>query len=237
MIIVAEVGINHNGDIDLCHEMIRQAAISGADMVKFQLYEPKILFADEPHLIEEGERCSIKYDDFCRILEWCQEEAIDPFFSVFDETRLKWTEDVGTSCYKLASRSVIKTPKFARMVAELGRDTYVSLGMSSMSNAQELLGDLPNVKFLYCVSKYPAQFSDYFEQPVNYRDSQYFGISDHTHGIETSLVAAGRGAQFIEKHFTLSKTMEGSDHKCSITPDELSDLVKYSRLMKKATGQ
>jgi sialic acid synthase SpsE len=236
MIIVAEVGINHNGDMNLCHEMIRQAAISGADMVKFQLYEPKILFADEPHLIEEGERCSIKYDDFRRILDWCNEESIKPFFSVFDETRLEWTENLHMPCYKLASRSIVKTPDFARKVAKLGKETYAALGMASLGRAKELLGDLPNVKFLYCVSKYPAQFSDYFAQPKSYEDSDYYGISDHTHGIETSLVAAGRGARFIEKHFTLSKTMDGSDHKCSITPDELSDLVKYSRLMDKAQG-
>lgn len=236
MIIAAEIGINHNGDINLAHEMIRQAAISGADLVKFQLYEPKILFADEPHLIEEGERCSIKYDDFNRILDWCHEEQIKPFFSVFDETRLEWTEEAGIDCYKLASRSILKTPEFSRKVAALGKETYAALGMASLEHAKALLGDMPNVKFLYCVSKYPAQFSDYFGQPKNYKDSDYYGISDHTHGIETSLVAAGRGASFIEKHFTLSKTMDGSDHKCSITPDELSDLVKYSKLMSKAAG-
>jgi sialic acid synthase SpsE len=132
MIIVAEVGINHNGDMNLCHEMIRQAAISGADMVKFQLYEPKILFADEPHLIEEGERCSIKYDDFRRILDWCNEESIKPFFSVFDETRLEWTENLHMPCYKLASRSIVKTPDFARKVAKLGKETYAALGMDCL---------------------------------------------------------------------------------------------------------
>ena len=234
MIICSEIGINHNGDMDLCHELIRQAAINGSDLVKFQLYDPKLLFADEPHLIPEGERCEISYDNFLRILDWCYEEKVEPFFSVFDESRLEWTERHKASQYKLASRSIIKTPEFSQLIAALGKPVYASLGMSSIENAKSLLGNYENVKFLYCVSKYPSQYIDYKDQPKNYLNSDFYGLSDHTHGIEASLVACGRGAKFIEKHFTLSKTMPGSDHKCSITPEELRDLVKYSKLMYKA---
>lgn len=231
--IAAEIGINHNGDMNLCHELIRQAAINGADLVKFQLYEPKILFADEPHLIEEGQRCQFSYDEFKRVLDWCYEESIEPFFSVFDETRLEWTEKEDIRRYKLASRSVKKTPEFCRIIAELGKETYVSLGMSSMSEGLSVLGNYDNVHFLFCKSLYPAEYSDYADQPKNYLKSQYYGISDHTYGIETSLVALSRGAKFVEKHFTLSKTMEGSDHKCSITPDELRDLSRIGKQIKK----
>jgi N-acetylneuraminate synthase/N,N'-diacetyllegionaminate synthase len=235
MEVCAEIGINHGGDMDLAHEMIRQAAICGADYVKFQLYDPREIFADEPHLIEEGLECMITREHFDRILEWSYEEGIEPFFSVFDEERLEWTEDADVLGYKLASRSVKKTPDFCRKVLDLGKDTYVSLGMSTIAEAHFLQG-YDNARFLYCVSKYPAEYSDYYDQPFDYEDSFYYGISDHTMGIETSLAAAGRGAQFIEKHFTLSKTLKGSDHKCSITPDELADLVKYARLINKAIG-
>jgi N,N'-diacetyllegionaminate synthase len=233
MIICAEIGINHNGDMNLCHELIRQAAINGADLVKFQLYDPKILFADEPHLIEEGERCSISYDNFKQILDWCAEEDIEPLFSVFDDSRLTWTEDHGINKYKIASRTIVKTPEFAETIASIGKPVYAALGMSTLEYATNLLGKYNNVQLLYCVSNYPASYESYKQQPKDYGDSPYYGISDHTIGIETSLVAAGRGAKFIEKHFTLSKTMEGSDHKCSITPDELYDLKKYSKLMEK----
>jgi N,N'-diacetyllegionaminate synthase len=231
--IAAEIGINHNGDMNLCHELIRQAAINGADLVKFQLYEPKILFADEPHLIEEAERCQFTHDEFKRVLNWCAEESIEPFFSVFDETRLEWTEKENIGLYKLASRSVRKTPEFCKTIADLGKTVYTSLGMSSLEYGRELLGSYENVKFLYCKSLYPAEYSDYADQPKDYAESGFFGISDHTYGIETSLVALARGANFVEKHFTLSKTMEGSDHKCSITPDELKDLVKYGKQIRK----
>ena len=234
MNIAAEIGINHNGDLDLCHELIRQASINGADLVKFQLYEPKILFADEPELIPEGERCQFSYDEFKRVLDWCHEESIEPFFSVFDETRLEWTEKHDCKIYKLASRSVKKTPGFCKVICGLNKPTYASLGMESLEKAKQIMGDYPNVKYLFCKSLYPAQYRDYADQPADYANSEYHGISDHTHGIEISLLAIARGASFVERHFTLSKSMDGSDHKCSITPLELFELKKYGRMLNKA---
>jgi len=236
LIVCAELGINHNGDMNLCHEMIRQAAINGADLAKFQLYEPTILFKDEPQLIQEAQRCQFTHDEFKRVLDWCDEEDIKPFFSVFDETRLKWTEDAGMDSYKVASRTTARDPEFCKILNDLNKPLYVSLGMTNFDNKIiDLFGnDNRNIKYLYCVAKYPAEYNDYKFQPKVYDQydlNNYYGISDHTLGIETSLVAIGRGARFVEKHFTLSKTMEGSDHKCSITPDELHDLVKYGKLM------
>lgn len=231
MLICAEVGINHDGDMDLCHELVRQASINGADCVKFQLYDPKEIFKDEPHLIEEGLRCTITESDFDRIMGWCEEESIEPFFSVFDETRLSWTESAGVNKYKLASRSLKKTPDFCRKVIDTGKEVFASTGMVSISSAKDLLGS--DTRYIYCVSKYPAEFSDYKNQPKDYLNSDWFGISDHTFGIENSLFAVSHGARFVEKHFTLSKTMSGSDHKCSITPSELYDLKKYSKLISK----
>jgi sialic acid synthase SpsE len=225
--IAAELGINHNGDMDLCHELIRQASINGADLVKFQLYEPKILFADEPHLIAEGQRCQFDYEEFKRVLDWCHEESIEPFFSVFDETRLAWTEKHDCKIYKIASRSVKKNPDFCKTICDLGKPTYVALGMESLEKAKCIMSDYSNVKYLFCKSLYPSQYKDYSDQPKDYPSSEYYGISDHTHGIEMSLLAIARGASFVEKHFTLSKSMNGSDHKCSITPSELFSLKQY----------
>lgn len=233
VLICAEIGINHNGDINICHEMIRQASIGGADFVKFQLYEPKILFADEPHLIEEAQKCQFSKDQFKQVVDWCYEEGIEWFASVFDEDRLEWTENLEMPIYKLASRSVKKTPEFCKTIAKLGKPVYASLGMSEDVNILELFEGYDNVKLLYCVSEYPASFESYKNQPIDYQTSLYEGISDHTLGIETSLIAISRGAGFVEKHFTLSKTMEGSDHILSIDPGELSDLVKYGKLIAK----
>ena len=232
MLVCAEVGINHNGDMNLSHELIRQASINGADLVKFQLYEPKELFKDEPHLIEEAELCSISYDDFKRIIDWCHEESIEPFFSVFDDSRFEWTENEGIERYKIASRTMKKTPEFAKRIADTGKDIYVSTGMVDLKECKSILSGYENANFVYCVSKYPSEYSDY-KQPQKYHGGEWMGLSDHTLGIENCLLAVARGATFIEKHFTLSKAMEGSDHKCSMTPDELYDLKKYSKLIGK----
>jgi len=120
----------------------------------------------------------------------------------------------------------------------LGKPVYASLGMATIERVHSALGSPKNIKYLFCVSKYPAEYSDYSNQPAVYNapslsGTRLYGISDHTLGIETSLVAIGRGAKFVEKHFTLNKALEGSDHKCSITPDELYDLTKYAKLMDK----
>ncbi len=229
--ICAEIGINHNGDMNLCHELIRQASINRANIVKFQLYEPTILFADEPHLIEEGNRCQFSYDEFVRVLEWCDEEQIEPMFSVFDESRLEWTEKHNINQYKLASRSLLKTPEFCQVVAKLNKTTYASTGMVEQNYAKNLFKDYQNVLLLYCVAKYPAEYIDYKLQPKKY--NEFYGISDHTFGIENALLAIAYGARFVEKHFTLSKTQDGSDHKCSITPNELCDLAIYGQLINK----
>ena len=93
--------------------------------------------------------------------------------------------------------------------------------------------DAPNARYLYCVTKYPAEYSD-LQLPTSFVDSPYHGFSDHTIGIEASLVAIGRGARIVERHFTLDKGLAGPDHVCSVNPAELRELVTYGRLMEKA---
>ena len=105
--------------------------------------------------------------------------------------------------------------------------------MESLEKAKDIMGDYSNVKYLFCKSLYPSQYKDYADQPTDYVNSEYYGISDHTHGIEMSLLAIARGASFVERHFTLSKTMEGSDHKCSITPEELKQLCLIGKNLQK----
>ncbi|KKN80835.1 hypothetical protein LCGC14_0326420 [marine sediment metagenome] len=234
MLICAEIGINHNGDWNLCRELIRQAANAGADLAKFQLYDPEDVFADEPELIPEGKRCAISRSVFDQILGWCEEENIEPFFSVFDDERFGWTESAGIGRYKLASRTLKKTPDFARKVIGTGKSVYASLGMIDAEKADGLLGKWANVHYLFCVPAYPATYADYLSQPRHYPHTSYFGISDHSPGIGVSLAAIGRGAGFVEKHFTLDKTLPGSDHICSITPNELAALVYYGRQIEKA---
>jgi len=230
--IIAEIGINHNGNIHLAHELIRQAAIAGADAAKFQAYSVDALFGPDgedpnPEIHAGVKPLEFNKEQFAQLKDWCDEEGIEFMCSVFDEERLQWMEDLGVKRHKIASRvSKLNRPLAEKMVAT-GKECYMSLGFNSVA-----LDKSPdNVKYLYCVSEYPTEYKSLNFPPV-FGDF-YYGFSDHTLGIEASLVAVARGAKLIEKHFTLSKATPGFDHICSITPDELADLVKYSRLMQK----
>lgn len=233
MLIIAEIGINHNGNLNLAHELIRQAKLAGADVAKFQFYDPYKLFGPEgshpdPANLEHALAVTFGFEEACRLRDWCDEETIEFAASVFDLERFEWMEQLGVKRHKIASRAVRDIDLCQRILAT-GKETLVSLGMWQGDGVPYAA---PNVRYLYCVAKYPCEYSD-IRLPLSFRDSMYEGFSDHTIGIEASLVAVARGASIIEKHFTLNKGLSGPDHVCSVTPSELADLCKYSRLMQK----
>lgn len=244
--IIAEIGINHNGNINLAHELIRQAAISGADVAKFQAYSVDALFGPDGEDPNPEIHVAVKPLEFnkaqlAQCKDWCHEEGIEFMCSVFDEERLGWMEALGVKRHKIASRTSKYTPDLARKIADTGKPCYMSLGFNSTRIQKDLDGDgkyfepYYNVKCLYCVAEYPTEYKNIKvpEKFVDRTNDGFYGFSDHTIGIEASLVAVARGAKIIEKHFTLDKSAEGFDHICSITPAELKDLAKYSKLMSK----
>jgi N-acetylneuraminate synthase/N,N'-diacetyllegionaminate synthase len=233
MVIIAEIGINHNGSIDLAHELIRQARIAGADIAKFQFYDPYKVFGPagshpNPEALAQALTVQFGYEDARRLKRWCDEEQIEFMASVFDDERFEWMESLGVQRHKLASRSV-QDKDLCRRVLATGKETFISLGMW---DGGDVPYPAPNARYLYCVSKYPCEYGD-IRLPTAFADSIYDGFSDHAIGIEAALVAIGRGARIIEKHFTLNKGLAGPDHVCSITPEELAELVRYGRLMEK----
>jgi len=234
VLVIAEIGINHQGNIHLAHELIRQAAICGADVAKCQAYSVDALFGpdgeDPNEEIWKGVKpLEFNKDQLAQCKKWCDEEGIEFMCSVFDEERLQWMEDLGVQRHKIASRVSKLQPWLARKMANTGKECYMSLGF----NALRLPAKHSNVKYLYCVSEYPTEYSN-LELPEKFGDEGgFYGFSDHTLGIGASLAAVGRGAKVIEKHFTLDKSAKGFDHICSVTPNELSDLVKYTREMEK----
>jgi N-acetylneuraminate synthase/N,N'-diacetyllegionaminate synthase len=234
--IIAEIGINHNGNMNLAHEMIRQAALCGADVAKFQAYSVDQLFhpetgEDPNEEIWKGVKpLEFDRDQFVQIKKWCDEQRIEFMCSVFDEERLKWMEELGVEKHKIASRVSKLNPGLARKIVDTAKKCYMSLGFGA--KRLDLMAD--HLCYLYCVSKYPTEYSDiHLPESFGGAPDQFCGFSDHSLGIGASLAAIGRGAKVIEKHFTLNKAAEGFDHVCSITPDELSDLVKYAREMEK----
>lgn len=233
MIVIAEIGINHNGHIHLAHELIRQARLAGADIAKFQFYDPYRIFGPEgshPDVDAMAQALSVQFgqDDARQLKSWCDEEGIEFMASVFDLDRFEWMRELGVSRHKIASRAVQNT-ELCRRILDTGQETFVSLGFWQ---ERHLPFQSPNARYLYCVPKYPAEYGD-IHLPRSFSESVYEGFSDHTIGIEASLVAVGRGARVIEKHLTLNKGLPGPDHACSATPDELAELCRYARLMEK----
>jgi sialic acid synthase SpsE len=233
MIIIAEIGINHNGSIDLAHELIRQARIAGADIAKFQFYDPYKIFGPAgsfPNEMALAQALTVQfgYEQARQLKAWCEQEGIEFMASAFDLERFGWMESLGVRRHKIASRAAQDRELCERILAT-GQETFVSLGFWSGSGVPY---DHANARYLYCVPKYPCPYED-VELPASFSASHYDGFSDHTIGIEACLVAVGRGARILEKHFTLNKGLPGPDHICSATPDELAELSRLSRLMEK----
>lgn len=229
MIIIAEIGINHNGNIHLAHELIREAKVSGADIAKFQFYDPEKIFGPKgSHPDEANYKFAMKiqfgFDEAKQLKKWCDEEGIEFCASVFDIERVEWMESLGMKRYKIASRSV-EDRELCEKIFKTEKEAFISLGFWKDKG---LPYDYKNAQYLYCVPKYPCEYKD-IKMPKDFSSSMYNGYSDHLIGMAGVLSAIARGATVIEKHFTLHKGLEGPDHICSITPDELKIINQYGR--------
>lgn len=223
--IIVEIGQNHNGDMQLAQEMIAAVADSGADVAKFQVYDAKSLFPKKGNpWFEYNCKTELSLDDVHLLNETCQKYGIEFMASVFDTERIQWLESIQTKRYKIASRS-IKDITLKNALIQTNKPLIASLGMWD----QKQFPDFPvnQTQFLYCVSKYPTELEDLHFNDVDF--NQYDGFSDHTIGLTAPILAISRGAKIIEKHFTLDKSMYGPDHACSMTPEELTELCKYSK--------
>lgn len=220
MIVVAEIGLNHDGNWDLACELVRQAKLAGADVAKFQF----------------GWRCKpdeinhIDADRAVRLKEWCQHVGIEFLASIITEEGLELAHHIKLGRYKIASRTVLDNPKLCEKVLAEGKPTYVSLGMWDGKDFPFGAPDGKVLHYIYCRSKYPAWPQDIRNMPKHFDRHGYYGYSDHLLGIEACLLAIARGAQYIEKHFTLNKTSQViRDHVLSATPSEFRLLTELGK--------
>jgi N,N'-diacetyllegionaminate synthase len=224
MEIIAEIGQNHNGDMELARRLIGEAKASGAGVAKFQVYSARDLFPKEGNeWFDYNCNTELSRADVEMLARECYAQGIEFMASVFDVERVSWLEAVGVRRYKIASRSV-RDRALVEAVAKTGKPVIVSLGMWNEPSFPKL--DVSGgVGFLYCVSKYPTDLTDLHFAAVDF--DRYVGFSDHTIGVDASMIALSRGAQIIEKHFTLDKQMYGPDHSGSMTPSELAVLSHF----------
>jgi len=215
MLFVAEIGLNHDGNPSLAHELIREAKAAGADIAKFQFgWRDK---PDEINFIDEARARTYK--------AWCDYWGIEMMASIITEPALDLAHAVGFTRYKIASRTVVDKPQLCERIIAEGKETFVSLGMWTSA-------DFPfgppsaTLRYIFCRSKYPTFPADLAGFPERFGEDGLYGYSDHCQGTSACLLAIARGARFIEKHITLNKTSTViRDHVLSATPGEFAELV------------
>ena len=226
--IIAEIGQNHNGDLGLAAEMIRQAKRAGAHVAKFQLFDAKKTFPpkEKNEWFDYNCKTELTREQLKQIATICEHEQIEFMASAFDVQRVGWLEELGVKKHKIASRSIEDKPLIDALI-KTGKPLVVSLGWWKSDKLPEI-ATRGKVDFLYCVSKYPTELEDLEFSKIDFVKT-YAGFSDHTLGVHAPMAAMARGARIIEKHFTLDKKMYGPDHSCSMTQDELVQIVEFSR--------
>jgi sialic acid synthase SpsE len=222
--IIAEIGQNHNGDMELAKKLIHESKKAGADVAKFQLYEARALFPKEGNeWFDYNCKTELSRDQIRMLAEECDKCGIEFMASVFDIERIAWLEDVGMKRYKIASRSIFEMD-LVNAVAATGKPMLVSLGKWDRPGLPDIKAE-GGVHYLYCIAKYPPALTEVHLGKADF--SVYAGFSDHTIGTAAPLAAMARGARIIEKHFTLDKGMVGPDHRGSATPAELAEMCTF----------
>jgi len=228
LVIISEIGINHNGNFKYIEEMIRQSAFAHADIAKFQLYTSKLVFGDDSR-----KKYEFTFEQVKIIKSLCDSYGIQFLASVFDEEKLDWCEKLNVVSYKIASRTLLTNPTLCEKVIKTGKPVLASLGM--WPDTSDPPYHDPNISYLRCISQYPTSIRDI--KQFKFGESSIFGgwrfrvvgLSDHSYGVSSCLYAIANGAKVIEKHFTLDKSMEGNDHIGSMNQDELIILTTYGR--------
>ncbi|MCR5591998.1 MAG: N-acetylneuraminate synthase [Lachnospiraceae bacterium] len=256
-LIIAEAGVNHNGDYDTAIKMVDAAKAAGADIVKFQTaraekvisrfaekaqYQKETTGSDESQL-DMVRKLLLDFDDFVAIKKYCDSCGIGFLSTPFDLESVEFLDGLGTPFWKIPSGEVTNYPYLVK-IAKTAKPVVMSTGMCDMDEigaAIDLLrqNGCPDISLLHCNTQYPTPYSDVNLKAMNTLREKFkvrVGYSDHTPGIEVDIAAVAMGAQIIEKHFTLDRTMEGPDHKASLEPHELAAMVRSIRNIELALG-
>ncbi len=257
--IIAEAGVNHNGSVALAKKLIDVAAESGVDAVKFQTFKTENLvsknaqkadYQKETTDKEESQFDMIKkleldLDTHRELMAYCQEKNIMFLSTPFDHDSIDMLDNLGLEIFKVPSGEITNLP-YLRHIGSLNKKVILSTGMADMGEIEDALDVLTeagtpkeNITVLHANTMYPTPMEDVNLRAMVTIGNTFdipFGYSDHTLGIEVDIAAVAMGASVIEKHFTLDKTMEGPDHKASLEPSELKNMVKAIRNIEKALG-
>lgn len=255
--IIAEVGVNHNGDISLAKRLVEVAAKAGADAVKFQTFKaenvvtktaPKAEYQRETTDIANSQfemlkRLELSKQDFAELKDYCDQRGIIFMSTPHDQESIDVLDQLGISIFKIGSGDITNLP-YLQYMARKGKPMILSTGIATLGEIEEAVETIlgagnKELILLHCVSSYPADVEECNLRAIQTLENAFqlpVGFSDHTLGIEVSLAAVALGACVIEKHFTLDRTLPGPDHKASLEPAELAQLIQGIRAVEKALG-
>ena len=251
--VIAEIGLNHNGDVDIAKKLIDVAARAGADAVKFQKRTPEISTPEHMRDVPRETPWGVmSYLDYRRRVEFGREEYIeigdyatmrglDWFASPWDVPSVEFLEDLNVVAHKVASASLTDTELLIAL-RETGKPVILSTGMSTIEQIDRALETLgtDRVVLMHATSTYPLEPEEANLRVISTLRDRYPGVpvgySGHERGLQISLAAVAIGAVAVERHITLDRTMWGSDHAASLEPTGLEHLVRDIRVIERATG-
>lgn len=255
--IIAEAGVNHNGDVGIAKKLVDEAVLAGADAVKFQTFKAENLVCKNAgkaeYQLETTNKTESQFDMLKRLeltpemhiqlIEYCRKRNIMFLSTPFDIDSLHYLVVCGVDIIKIPSGEITNYP-LLREVGKTGKKVILSSGMSTLEETESAVKILTEngcgeITVLHCNTEYPTPYQDVNLKAMltlKERLGVRVGYSDHTLGIEIPIAAVALGAEMIEKHFTLDKNMEGPDHKASLEPGELQAMVKAIRNIESALG-
>ena len=258
-LIIAEAGVNHNGDINVAKRLVEEAALAGADFVKFQTFNAERIVTSASkkasYQIEENDQSefqlemlkSLELDEKMHkeLIDHCKLNGIRFLSTGFDIESLDFLIELGIDLVKIPSGEITNLP-YLKHVGSLSKDIILSTGMASLGEIEDAINILESngakrekITVLHCSTEYPTPMHRVNLKAMENIGNAFcvrVGYSDHTSGIEVPIAAIALGAVVIEKHFTLDRSMQGPDHRASIEPNELKAMVDAIRNIEKAIG-
>ena len=254
--IIAEAGVNHNGRFELACKLVDAAKDAGADCIKFQTFKSEKLVSHNAQKadyqktttgdgsqVDMLKKLELTYDEFIDLKKYCEKAGITFLSTPFDFDSIEFLNSIDMPFWKIPSGEITNYPYLVAL-ARTKKPVVMSTGMCDLDEIREAIKVLTDngvteIKLLHCNTEYPTPYEDVnLKAMQTIRDEFGYdvGYSDHTKGIEVPIAAVAMGATVIEKHFTLDRNMEGPDHKASLEPNELAEMVKSIRNTEKAIG-
>jgi N,N'-diacetyllegionaminate synthase len=258
-IIIAEAGVNHNGSLDIAKRLIESASAAGANIIKFQTFKADNLVSRDAKQADYQKRnlgketsqfdmlkdLELSFNDHKALVKHCKKFHIAFFSTAFDMESIILLESIKMPMWKIPSGEITNLP-YIKKIGSFGKPVILSTGMATMGEIEAAIGLLEvagtsrdKITVLHCTTDYPASPDEINLSAMVTIGNAFkvrYGYSDHSEGIEISLAAVAMGASVIEKHFTLDKKMKGPDHKASLEPYEMKQLIDGIRKVERAIG-